>query len=102
MHRLLKRIGENSGTQRDPEKALAYLVQAKKLQPDNAETLFEFGKTCLELDLYDDALSALKRAVQLRPGSDSYAYVWPPPAFRKKQYERRFPLFRALFEKPCR
>jgi tetratricopeptide (TPR) repeat protein len=57
------------------EKALSYLVQAKKLQPDNPEVLFEFGRVCLMRNLLEDAMPALERAVELQPDHDQYVYV---------------------------
>ena len=61
----------------DVEKSLAYLIQAKRKNPDNAEVLFEFGKICLKKDLLQDATKALERAVELEPQRDSYVYVLP-------------------------
>jgi tetratricopeptide (TPR) repeat protein len=61
--------------QENSEKALSYLVAAKRLDPENPEILFEFGKVCLERNLVDDALPALTKAVALRPDQDSYVYV---------------------------
>ena len=61
--------------QQNSEKALSYLVAAKRLEPANPEVLFEFGKVCLERNLVDDALPALTKAVALRPDQDSYVYV---------------------------
>jgi tetratricopeptide (TPR) repeat protein len=61
--------------QDDSEKALAYLVAAKKQDPENPEILFEFGKACLKRNLVDDALAALTKAVTLKPDQDSYVYV---------------------------
>jgi tetratricopeptide (TPR) repeat protein len=57
------------------EKALAYLVAARKRAPEDPEVLFEFGKVCLERNLVDDALSALSKAVELQPDNDSYVYA---------------------------
>jgi tetratricopeptide (TPR) repeat protein len=68
----LAHIAERQGIS---EKALAYLVQAKKREPDNPEVLFEFGKVCLLRNLLEDALPALERAVDLQPDRDQYVYV---------------------------
>jgi tetratricopeptide (TPR) repeat protein len=57
------------------EKALAYLVAARKRAPEDPEVLFEFGKVCLERNLVDDAFSALSKAVELQPDNDSYVYA---------------------------
>lgn len=85
--------------QKDSEKALAYLIKAKRKQPDNPEILFEFGKACLELDLPDDALPALEKASRLQPNNDSYSYVLASANVSKKQYGVAGKLFQALLAK---
>lgn len=57
------------------EKALAYLLKAKELNPDNPDILFEFGKVCLERNLIEDALPALSKAASLQPDRDQFIYV---------------------------
>jgi tetratricopeptide (TPR) repeat protein len=61
--------------QANSEKALAYLVTARKLSPDDPEIQFEFGKVCLERNLLDDAVPALEKAAKLQPERDQYVYV---------------------------
>lgn len=61
--------------QNNTEKALAYLIKAKQLDPQNPEILFQFGKVCLERNLIEDALPALQKAAALKPGRDDYIYV---------------------------
>jgi tetratricopeptide (TPR) repeat protein len=68
----LAEIAEQQGIS---EKALAFLLQAKKQDPENPEILFEFGKVCMRRNLVKDAVPALERAVALAPENDSYAYV---------------------------
>jgi cellulose synthase operon protein C len=67
----LAQIAEKQG---NPEKALAYLIQAKKTDPENPTIVFEFGKVCLEQDLLKDAMPALKKAVELQPDREDYVY----------------------------
>ena len=50
------------------ERSLSWWIRAKKLQPDDPDILFGFGRVCLKMDLLDDAEPALARAVELRPG----------------------------------
>lgn len=69
---MLAEIAERQG---NTEKALAYLVAAKKHAPDDPEILFEFGKICLQRNLLEDAVPALTKAVALKPDQDSYVYV---------------------------
>jgi tetratricopeptide (TPR) repeat protein len=85
--------------QKDPEKALAYLIKAKREQPNNSEILFEFGKTCLELDLPDDAIPALQKAAALEPKDDKYQYVLASANVAKKQYEAAGQIFHRLLSK---
>ncbi len=70
--RQVAKIAEREGKK---EKALSYLIKAKVAEPENPEVLFEFGRLCLEGDLFRDALPALEKAVQLRPENDRYNYV---------------------------
>ena len=95
----LLHLATTAARQKDPEKALAYLIKAKRKRPDNAEVLFEFGRACLELDLPDDAMPALQRAARLQPNNDSYAYVLASAKLSKKQYEVAGKLFQALLTK---
>jgi tetratricopeptide (TPR) repeat protein len=59
----------------DTEKALGYLIRARKLSPEDPDVQFEFGRVCLERDLFDDGVEALEKAVALRPDNDHYRYV---------------------------
>lgn len=68
-------LGEAAEQQGISEKALAYLIQAKKQDPENPEILFEFGRVSLRRDLVKDAVPALEKAAALRPDQDSYIYV---------------------------
>ena len=68
----LAEVAEQQGIS---EKALAFLLLAKKQDPENPEILFEFGKVCMRRNLIKDAVPALERAVALAPENDSYAYA---------------------------
>ncbi len=92
----LARIAEK---QKDTEKALAYLIRAKKAEPRNPDVLFEFGKVCLERDLMDDALPALEQAVALEPHRDSFVYVLASAHVAKKQYAPAAALLAQLLAK---
>lgn len=95
----LQQLASIAERERDPEKALAYLIKAKRRLPDDPEILFEYGKACLELDLFEDAVPALRKAVRLRPNQDSYAYVLGSAYVSKKQYELAGTVFEALLKK---
>jgi tetratricopeptide (TPR) repeat protein len=86
------------------EKALAYLVAAKKRAPEDPEVLFEFGKVCLERNLVDDALSALSKAVELQPDNDSYVYALGSAQCWRRPFARRtgaFPTTSAKASSRC-
>jgi tetratricopeptide (TPR) repeat protein len=85
--------------QDNSEKALAYLVAAKKLAPQDPEVLFEFGKVCLERNLVDDALPALTTAVEREPDNDSYVYVLGSAKVAKGQLPNALALFQRLLKK---
>ena len=85
--------------QDNSEKALAYLVAAKKLAPQDPEVLFEFGKVCLERNLVDDALPALTKAVEREPDNDSYVYVLGSAKVAKGQLPDALALFQRLLKK---
>ena len=85
--------------QDNSEKALAYLVAAKKRAPQNREVLFEFGKVCLERNLVDDALPALSKALELQPENDSYVYVLGSANVARGQLSDALSLFQRLLQK---
>ena len=80
----LAKIADQQGRS---EKALSYLIKARDKEPENATVLFEFGKVCLERDLFDDAVVALKRAVELQPTRYSYAYVLASAYVGERRYK---------------
>jgi tetratricopeptide (TPR) repeat protein len=85
--------------QENTEKALSYLVKAKRLAPQDPEVLFQFGKICLERNLLDDALPALSRAVELKPNNDSYVYVLGSANVGKSRLPEALELFQRLLQK---
>jgi tetratricopeptide (TPR) repeat protein len=95
----MRQLAKIAAGQKDQEKALAYLIKAKRQVPNDPDVLFELGKTCMELDLLEDSLPALQRAVQLRPQNDSYAYVLGSAYVSKKQYEQAGKVFELLLKK---
>lgn len=50
----------------DLEKALALLLQARKLEPGNADVQFEFAMVALRMSLLRDALDGFQQALKLR------------------------------------
>jgi len=85
--------------QENTEKALSYLVKAKRLAPEDPEVLFQFGKVCLERNLLNDALTALNKAVELKPDNDSYVYVLGSANVGKGRLYEALELFQRLVQK---
>jgi tetratricopeptide (TPR) repeat protein len=81
------------------EKALSYLVQAKKREPENPEILFEFGKVCLQRNLLEDALPALEKAAALRPDRDPYVYLLASANVAKGDLAKAASLLTGLLER---
>ena len=92
-------VAEVSDRQGNTEKALAYLLQAKQLQPEDPEILFEFGKICLKRDLIEDALSALGKAASLKPDDDRYVYVLGSANVARGNLAKAASLYEGLLQK---
>ncbi len=85
----------------EDERALSYLVRAKKAGPDDLRTLLHFGSVCLRRDLTIDALDAIEHAYKLAPSNNLalflYARVqiafqhWQESHDRFTDFDRRVP-----------
>jgi superkiller protein 3 len=95
-YQTLARVAEHQG---NTEKALSYLVQAKRLAPEDPQVLFQFGRVCLERNLLDDALPALSKAVDLKPDNDSYVYALGSANVGKGRLPDALALFQQLLKK---
>jgi tetratricopeptide (TPR) repeat protein len=78
------RLAEDRG---ELERSLSYWMRAKKIEPNNPELLFGFGRVCLKMDLLDDAEHALTQVVSLRPDNPSYLYMLASTKVGKKQFD---------------
>ena len=58
----------------DPEKALATLLDARKLVPNDPEILYDFGMVALRMSLYKDAADAFRAALAIRADDPSSLY----------------------------
>jgi tetratricopeptide (TPR) repeat protein len=57
------------------DSALVYLVRAKKLVPDSAELLLDFGVQAESMRIYEDADAALTKAHGIAPGDARILYA---------------------------
>ncbi len=92
-------VAEVSEQQGNSEKALAYLLKAKQLKPDDPEILFEFGKICLKRNLVEDALTSLGKAASLAPDDDRYVYVFGSANVARGNLPKAASLFESLLRK---
>ena len=81
------------------EKALSFLVEARKLAPNDPEVLFQFGRICLMRDLLDDAFAALTKAVDLQPDNDTYLYTLGSANIGKRNLSKAMEIFEQLQRK---
>ncbi len=58
----------------ETEKALALLIDARKLDPSNAEVQYEFGMVALKMSLFSDAIEAFNHSLKLRPDNPAALY----------------------------
>jgi tetratricopeptide (TPR) repeat protein len=92
-------LAEIAERQENAEKALSYLVTAKRQSPEDPEVLFEFGKVCLQRNLLDDAVPALTKAVALKPDREQYVYVLASANVAKGDLSKASSLFAGLLKK---
>jgi len=84
LHRLLA-AARQIAVRKRTQKGSCYLIKANT-SSRTPKILFEFGKICLELDLLDDAISALQKGGRLQPNNDSTRMCWRLLRIQK-QYE---------------
>jgi len=58
----------------EPEKALSFLVRARKIAPHSPEVLYDFGWAALTLNLVYDALNALEELHRMKVSDSRYLY----------------------------
>jgi len=71
----LRRLAAAAVAGGDREKALAHLLRAKAVAPDDPEVLFEFGMVALGMSLYEDAAPAFAAALAKRPDEPRFIYA---------------------------
>jgi len=68
----LARVSQSRG---NTNAALDYLSRAKEVLADSPDLLYKFAVAAFGLNRSDDAIRALKRAIEVRPGEPSYYLV---------------------------
>jgi tetratricopeptide (TPR) repeat protein len=59
----------------DPEKALSFLLQARKISPKDADVQYDFGMVALTMSLLPDAQQAFKEALALKKDDPNTVYA---------------------------
>lgn len=78
------------------EKALAYLIRARAVDPDDTTTLAHFGEVCIRRDLGPDARDALAKAHQLDPLNRSVLYLLARANVALENWQEAYDLFKKL------
>jgi len=78
------------------EKALAYLIRARAVDPNDITTLAHFGEVCIRRDLGPDARDALAKAHQLDPSNRSVLYLLARANVALENWQEAYDLFKKL------
>lgn len=78
------------------EKALAYLIRARAVNPNDTTTLAHFGEVCIRRDLGPDARDALAKAHQLDPSNRSVLYLLARANVALENWQEAYDLFKKL------
>ena len=91
--RALNGAASAAEAQHQDEKALSFLLRARKAQPEDIRTLTHFGALCLRRDLSVDALDALERAHKLAPANDLVLFLYAQAQIAFEQWQLAHDLF---------
>ena len=82
----------------DPEKALSYLVHAKRIAPDDPVVLYEFAVTAFKMNLILDVLPVAERLYKENPGEPAYIHLLAVTKFRRDQKDEAEQLLRRYIQ----
>ena len=82
----------------DSEKALAYLVQARKIAPDDSAVLYDFAVTAFRLNLILDALPVAEQLYAQHPNEPAYIHLLAVSRFRRDQKDEAEKLLRRYIQ----
>lgn len=71
----------------DPEKALSLLLQARKMSPNDADVLYDFGMVALRMALFPDAAQAFQEALNIRKDDANALYALGRAQMAMAKYE---------------
>jgi Flp pilus assembly protein TadD len=78
------------------EKALAYLIQARRADSSDVATLAHFGEVCIRRDLAPDARDALAKAHEIEPSNNSVLYLFARANIALENWQQAYDLFDQL------
>ncbi|HZJ45965.1 MAG TPA: tetratricopeptide repeat protein [Pyrinomonadaceae bacterium] len=80
------------------ERALAYLVQARRLAPENLQTLYDFSVVAFSLDLILDALPVAEKLYSTDTKNPAYVHLLAVSKFRHDEREAAERLLREYIQ----
>jgi Tfp pilus assembly protein PilF len=81
------------------EKALSFLIKARKAHPNDVPTLMHFANVCLRRDLGPDAVDALEKARSLDPSNNSALYLLARANIAVENWQTSYNLFKTFAER---
>ena len=94
----LRGLARTAQAVRNPEKALAYLVQAKKIAPDDSAVLYDFAVAAFRMNLIVDVLPIAELLYKQDPKDPAYIHLLAVSKFRSDQKDDAEKLLRAYLQ----
>jgi len=91
---LLNELARVAYNEKDLDAAIGYLAHARKLDPENSEVQYFFGRVCLEKGYLEDAYVSLKKAADLKPDNASYNYAAGAAMMGRRDVREGYPYLR--------
>ncbi len=95
---LLLRLSRLTFRNGDYEGTLSYAAHARDLRPDDARVHFLFGLASVELNLSDEAVKSLEKAVRLQPDSPIFNYALGAVLARWREASEAIPYLNRYLE----
>jgi len=94
----LRGLAEVARAQGELEKSLAYLVQARKLAPDDVKTMYDFAVVAFSMDLILDALPVAEKLYATDPKNPAYVHLLAVAKFRNDEKQAAEKLLREYIQ----